>query len=130
MKAVITGTLLLLCVLIVAPVCSRALMRLAFYPARLGSYAVFLTNGQVYFGTMAGEDESRVVLRDIYYVQTKNGNASGTDASLVKLGNEFHGPEDRMEISRPQILFIEPLKTDGTVAKAIEHFRASSTNVK
>jgi len=120
---VLFAGLILLCVLVVAPLASRALLHWVSFPSRQGFYAVFLTNGQVYFGAVSKEDENRVVLNDIYYVQLKNGTVTGAttnDASLVKLGNEFHGPEDMMEINRSQILFIEKLKADGTVAKALE----------
>src|SRR6185369_8948394 len=119
MKALVVGAFVLLCVLAVAPLLSHALLQLALYPARQGFYAVFLTNGQVYFGAVSKEDENHVVMNDIYYVQLKNGSATSAttnDASLIKLGNEFHSPEDMMEINRSQILFIEKLKADGNVA--------------
>jgi len=42
---------------------------------------------------------------------------------LLKLGNEVHGPEDQMEINREHVVFIEKLKTDGKVAKAIAAYK-------
>jgi hypothetical protein len=82
---------------------------------------VFLTNRQVYFGNIAKEDDQRLRLQGIYYIQTKSGTTTDqqSDVSLLKLGNELHGPEDWMEINRNSILFIEKLRTDGKVAKAI-----------
>jgi hypothetical protein len=38
---------------------------------------------------------------------------------LVKLGSEIHGPTSDMKINRDQILFIENLKPDSQVLKAI-----------
>lgn len=92
---------------------------------RDGLYGVFLTNGQVYFGTISSEDKANVVLKDIYYIQLKDGQAATqqSDVSLLKLGNELHGPEDWMEINREHILFIEKLKSDGKVAKAIDAYK-------
>lgn len=96
---------------------------------RAGDYAVFLANGQVYFGSLDRETEQAVVLRDIYYLKatrpvvTQDALQATDDTSLVKLGNELHGPEDRMEINRAHILFIEKLRADGTVAKAISQYR-------
>lgn len=96
--------------------------------ARKGIYAVFLNNGQVYFGSIGLETADRLNLENIYYLKTAKPVLSqdelqnASDASLVKLGNELHGPEDRMEISRSQILFVEKLKADGKVAKAIEQY--------
>jgi hypothetical protein len=99
--------------------------------------AVFLTNGQVYFGRLSSANSDYPVLTDIYYLQVVQpplqGQQSGTAAapqsqsqiSLVKLGNELHGPVDEMHISKPQILFYEDLKSDGQVVKAIEAYKAN-----
>ena len=98
--------------------------------------AVFLTNGQVYFGKVSKVDSSYVKLTNIYYlqvtnsasgsqtVQPKSSDASNQQVSLAKLGGELHGPEDSMYISRQQILFWENLKGDGKVAKAIADYQA------
>lgn len=93
--------------------------------------ALFLTNGQVYFGHLKQADSSYVKLTDIYYlqvqqtVQPKDNNAAkdaNQQVSLAKLGNELHGPEDSMFVSRDQVLFWENLKTDGKVAAAIKDY--------
>ncbi len=103
---------------------------------RGGISAVFLANGQVYFGRVASETERSVTLTEIYYLKlakpvlTQEDLQSQADASLVKLGNELHGPEDRMEIMRGQILFMERLKADGKVAKAIEQYRTEGSKTK
>ena len=97
--------------------------------------AVFLTNGQVYFGKVSSVDGSYVKLTDIYYLQVQQtvqpkdqnaaNNANNQQVSLAKLGGELHGPEDVMYISRQQVLFWENLKNDGKVAKAISDYKAS-----
>lgn len=106
----------------------------AAQPKASGYEAVFLTNGQVYFGKMSGSDSDYVTLNDIYYLQVgpQQGSATAATASssqqsisLVKLGNELHGPVDQMHISRAQILFYEDLKTDGQVVKAILQDKAT-----
>ena len=43
--------------------------------------------------------------------------------SLVKLGNELHGPQDKMEINDAHIIFIESLKQDGRVVEAIARYK-------
>lgn len=108
--------------------------------ASSGYQAVFLTNGQVYFGKLSQANTDYPVLTDIYYLQVVQpplqGQQSGTtppaansqsQISLVKLGNELHGPVDEMHISRPQILFYEDLKSDGQVVKAIQAYKANPT---
>jgi hypothetical protein len=96
--------------------------------------AVFLTNGQVYFGKLTRTDSSYVKLTDIYYlqvqqqVQPKDQNSSQQpQVSLAKLGGELHGPEDIMYISRQQVLFWENLKDDGKVTKAIKDYKAGGS---
>lgn len=100
--------------------------------------AVFLTNGQVYFGKVANEGSNPVVVHDIYYLQLQRqiqpkpeGEEKDKQAQpqvqLVKLGNELHGPKDEMRINRDQILFIEDLKDDGRVVKAIKDFQANGS---
>jgi len=98
-----------------------------------GFQAVFLTNGQVYFGRLADLNHKYVTITDIYYlqVQQSNGslqNASGSAAndsqvSLAKLGSELHGPQDEMSVSSTQVLFWENLKSDSKVVQAIQKYQ-------
>lgn len=92
--------------------------------------AVFLTNGQVYFGKIKNVNKDYVDLQQIYYLnvnqqvqpnqQNSSNNAnSNQSVSLVKLGCELHGPADQMIINRDQVTFWENLKSDGQVTKAI-----------
>ncbi|MFA6428237.1 MAG: hypothetical protein WCW02_01695 [Candidatus Buchananbacteria bacterium] len=107
--------------------------------------AVFLTNGQVYFGKIERVTWNAVVLKDIYYLQlvtrplqrTIEGQASSTaqaqttqEPTLIKLGNELHGPTDQIVISRSQIMFTEFLKTDGRVVQAINDYVKSLKETK
>jgi len=97
-----------------------------------GEYtAVFLTNGQVYFGKVASVRGDNTVLIDIYYLQVSNPLQQTPPAqasqqpqlSLVKLGNELHGPQDEMVINNDHILFTERLKGDGKVVQAIAKYQ-------
>ncbi len=101
-----------------------------------GYQAVFLTNGQVYFGKLSNAEGNYITLDDIYYLQVGPAQGNGPSASstpanqnitLVKLGNELHGPVDEMHISRSQVLFYEDLKNDGNVVSAILKDKASKT---
>lgn len=107
--------------------------------------AVFLSNGQVYFGQLKGEKGDYAMLANIYYLQQVNQPVQQTapafaskdskskpiepltqiaspDIRLVKLGSELHGPEDIMYVSKSQILFYEDLKDDSRVVQAIKVF--------
>ncbi len=89
--------------------------------------AVFLTNGQVYFGKLSSVNSSYAVLKDVYYLQqdqnvqaNQNQNNQQSNVSLVKLGNELHGPEDQMYVERDKVIFWENLKDSGKVVQAIK----------
>jgi hypothetical protein len=93
--------------------------------------AVFLANGQVYFGKIKSISSSYVSVGDIYYLQqqvqqqqqAKDAKDQSSNLSLTKLGNELHGPEDTMYISKDQITFWENLKDDSKVAQAIKEYK-------
>ncbi len=94
--------------------------------------AVFLTNGQVYFGKLANAKSQYPVLREVYYLQVtqplqpKDQNAqTAPNLNLIKLGGELHGPMDEMFINRDQIIFYEDMKTDSQVVTAIRQYQES-----
>lgn len=99
-----------------------------------GKYqAVFLTNGQTYFGKLQKHNDEYLKLKEVYYLQTQGSEAADSKNSqntqndqnvqLIKLGDELHGPEDEMIIAKDQVLFYENLKKDGKVSKSIENFK-------
>lgn len=105
-----------------------------------GKYqAVFFTNGQVYFGKLTQVNEGYFKLSGVFYLQAKDEAAetdklqqttdsSSNDVQLIKLGNEIHGPQDEMVISKDQVLFFENLKAEGKVSTSIEQY--NKTNAK
>ena len=95
--------------------------------------AVFLTNGQVYFGKIKDINTQYLDLQNIFYLnsqssQGSNSNSTPTSFSLVKLGCELHGPLDQMVINRQQVSFWENLSTTGKVAKAIDQWNTQNPN--
>lgn len=100
--------------------------------------AVFLSNGQVYFGKLDKvNNKNYVQMSNIYYLQVdqelqaesskpKDSKAAKQDAEggmqLIKLGDELHGPTDKMQIKSSQVLFWEDLKADSKVAEAITSY--------
>lgn len=105
--------------------------------------AVFLTNNQVYFGKLGSLDGQYATLSEVYYLRVQRSLSEGLDASsvnvegkgqaaaagkndltLIKLGDELHGPTDEIKLNRDHILLIEDLKEDSKVVKAIEEFKA------
>lgn len=100
--------------------------------------AVFFNNGQVYFGKLKMTSSDSMVLSKVYYLKSPAGetgtnnpqgssdNSEDGNVQLIKLGNEIHGPEDAMEISRDQVLFFENLKNSGQVAKLMKEYKANN----
>ena len=113
-----------------------------------GYQAVFLSNGQVYFGKLTGFNSSEPVLKDVYYLKVGTALEPGTagkqgdvkvegktakeatvaavprsSLTLVKLGEEIHGPSDEIKLNKDQILFVENLRDDSKVVDAIKKYQ-------
>ncbi len=89
--------------------------------------AVFLVNGQTYFGHIVKEDAKSITLHDVHYLQMQQIPPAAEEEqpqqqlSIFKLGdNEIHGPENEMRINWQHILFVEKLKKDSQVISTIE----------
>lgn len=97
--------------------------------------AVFLNNGQVYFGNVSSINSQYVKLSNIYYLTQntttdKNGQTvTDGNYSLVKLGcQQIHDPLDQMVINRDQVTFWENLNEKGKVVQSIEQFKKQNPN--
>ena len=81
--------------------------------------AVFLDNGQVFFGKLADTGSPYLTLRDVYYVQTLVEREKKKTANLlIKRGSEWHNP-DFMRINSRHVVVIEPVGPDSRVARLI-----------
>ena len=98
-----------------------------------GEYnAIFLTNGQTYFGKIEEQDKELIKFTDIYYLRLTQDlhnqkfdelkNPLPDQLVLIKLGKELHGPQDTMYINKDQILFIEELQNNSMVVNAIKDY--------
>lgn len=103
--------------------------------------AVFLTNGQVYFGKLKNVNDAYPTLEDIYYLQVQNvpiqpaqpateeegvqpAEETQEQLILVKFGTELHRPMDKMYINKDHILMFEDLASNSNVVTAIENYKA------
>ena len=105
-----------------------------FQNIRSGSTPVFktpyqtvvLTGGQVYYGKLENATGMYPVLRDIFYVVTKQDPQTKQVSNvLVRRGKELHGPE-YMVLNRQSILFVEPVKEDSEIGKSIDEQKRQS----
>lgn len=96
--------------------------------------AVFLSNGQVYFGRLQVVNSDYMKLTNVYYLERQlttegentkstsdnNENPTGdNNFQLLKYSDVLYGSEDAMVISQDDIIRYENLRSDGVVAKAI-----------
>ena len=97
--------------------------------------AVFLSNGQIYFGHLSPYGMKYFVLKDAYYIQSSRVPAPAPQAEgaapteteeqpqfetrneLVKVTGDLHGPENAMFIPREQILFWQNLRSDSGIVR-------------
>lgn len=81
--------------------------------------AVFLENGQTWFGRYRERLGPYVVLESVYYVQSKGSpDPDGPPINqLIRRGNELHGPDAQVLIPKTAILFVEDLRDDSPIAR-------------
>lgn len=80
--------------------------------------AVFLTNGQTYFGRYLDRLGPYVKIEDAFYIQQQPAAEEGQqgDLKLVRRGSELHQPDPEMLIPKDAVLFVEDLRPDSQVA--------------
>ncbi|MFA6106377.1 MAG: hypothetical protein WC745_01745 [Patescibacteria group bacterium] len=146
-KTIFWAVVIIVCVIIMLMVAdflfysSKKFNRLSNWVNPDRYQAIFLSNGQVYFGRVADVTPETLLIEDIYYLKTvqtlqaSEGGAGETpekanpesidteNFSLVKLGNEIHGPEDNMSVNLEHVLFVENLKPESKVVEAIREYK-------
>jgi len=86
--------------------------------------AIFLDNGQVFFGRLQDDGSSYLTLRDVFYIkQQASPDKEEVQSLLVKRGSEWHAP-DFMRINSRHIVLIEPVAADARVALLIREVQA------
>ena len=92
-----------------------------FRPPAFGAaryQAVFLTNGQTFFGSFQDRLGPYAKLEGVYYIQQSGGGDTGQPVTtrILKRGTELHAPESPMLIAKSAILFVEDLTDASPVA--------------
>ncbi len=85
--------------------------------------AVYLTNGQAYFGKLKGTSGEYVTLESPYTVQevqAENGKDAQGQTTLLKVRDQVYGPDDSIALRSENILFWQNLRSDSKVQQAIE----------
>ena len=120
--AAMPAIIVALAVLLAAWVCKREPAVRFMTPYQ----AVLLSNGQVYYGRLEGYGTAHPLLREVYYVQSReNPQTREQTNTLLKRGKEWHGP-DRMYLNPNQILLVEPVGADSKVGELIKALKAQN----
>jgi hypothetical protein len=84
--------------------------------------AVFLTNGQTYFGRYYDRIGAYAKIEDVYYLQqVANADPNAApDTRIVRRGRELHEPASRMLIPKSAILFVEDLTDASPIAQFMQ----------
>lgn len=90
-------------------------------------YAVALTSGDMYFGKLSWWPS--LILSDVWFIQRDSAATSTPALSLNKLTNVFWGPEDKIKLSRENILMIAKLRPDSQVVQTIKSPKSPAVNV-
>jgi len=87
--------------------------------------AVFLANGQTYFGRYYDRLGAYAKIEDIYYLQqTQSTNPEqGSETKLIRRGKELHAPAPRMLVPKSAILFVEDLNPSSPIAQFMKQDR-------
>ena len=113
-----------------------AVLLLAFAVVRVWDYtiprvgaqhyqAVFLSNGQTWFGHYRDRIGPYAAMSSVYYVLTKASQDTDVapTSQLIRRGNELHAPDPQVLIPKTAILFIEDLRDDSPIAKYMDQQR-------
>jgi hypothetical protein len=85
--------------------------------------AIFLANGQVYFGKIENADSPYPLLKDVYYLQRQvDKDSKEVKGILIKRINDWHAP-DYMYINSSQIALMEPVSPNSKVAQLIKELK-------
>jgi hypothetical protein len=84
--------------------------------------AVFLTNGQTYFGRYYDRIGAYAKIEDVYYLQQVQGSdpEAAADTRIVRRGSELHEPSSRMLLPKSAILFVEDLTDASPIAQFMQ----------
>lgn len=131
MKKTSNGTLILILLAVLVMTCVTACIETEADLSFTTEYqAVFMDNGQVFFGRLDKEGSAHPVLREVYYIG-RQASPDGKEVKniLLKRGSEWHGP-DVMYINGSHIVMIEPVSPTSRVAELIRELKSKQPEMQ
>lgn len=93
--------------------------------------AIFLGDGQTYFGYVSSLNNKTVTLVDVYFLRPQTATSSATPidlqkVDLIKLGlggsDDIIGSKDKMVINRDAIKYVQDMRDDSQVNQKIADY--------
>lgn len=90
--------------------------------------AIFLTNGQAYFGNITEITNEYIILEEPYSIKLQQkqtdgeGETAQSEVKLLSIEDEFYKPVGYMLIKKSQINFIEELQDSSQIIEIIENY--------
>ena len=90
--------------------------------------AVFLSNGQLYFGKITEITNEYIMMDSPHFLQLAQEPGEQVESEvqpemkLISIKDEFHKPKDFVMIEKSSVIFIEELRGASQIADAIENF--------
>jgi hypothetical protein len=119
--------LLVVGIIVLVAIIVFLVMTIFVSPARGDNwYAVFLSNGQTYFGQISKQNSDLIVLKKVHYLQMQQvppleeGQEPESQLSLMSVKDELHSPEDEIQINRDHVLYTQKLREDSQVITGIK----------
>lgn len=93
--------------------------------------AVFLSNGNTFFGKLETVGSSQLKLSEVFYPESSATageddqleNPDENTTRLIPFREHMYGPEDEMMFDRSQLVFFMNLKSDGQVSNLIKEYQ-------
>lgn len=87
--------------------------------------AVYLSNGEIYFGKLSWFPSPR--LSEVFFIQRIAGEENSDQLSLQPFGSVLWGPENKLNLNPKEIIFWTDLRQDSQVVQIIETAKKSAT---
>ena len=90
--------------------------------------AVFLNNGQLYFGKITEITNEYIIMEKPHFLQLAQESEDlevqevQPEMKLISIKDEFHKPKDFVLIEKSAVIFIEELRDVSQIADAIANF--------
>lgn len=89
---------------------------------------VYTVNGQAYFGKIVAINDDFLVMQHVYVAKSENVPNTATEkqkqdleqnTAIVRTTSQVYGPEDKMQLSKQNVLFWQDLSKTSKVSQAI-----------